>query len=108
MRYELTDHEWTAIKPMLPNTGASFDDWVVAAIRLAAVMGGMALYRTSVPKMDQADAHRTRIVGETRWQIPASDLLTRAGIDCVPSTELTMPHRPTRRLERQAKAASAT
>jgi len=22
MRYELTDHEWTAIKPMLPHHGA--------------------------------------------------------------------------------------
>ena len=28
MRYELTDHEWTAIKPMLPNKPRGVPGWM--------------------------------------------------------------------------------
>jgi hypothetical protein len=27
MHYELSDHEWSVIKPMLPNKSAAFSEW---------------------------------------------------------------------------------
>jgi len=36
MRYELSDHEWTAIKPMLPNSRAAFGVQMTVACSMAS------------------------------------------------------------------------
>jgi transposase len=42
MRYELADHEWVAIKPMLPNKPVAFLGWttVVSSMALLGLRSG--------------------------------------------------------------------
>jgi hypothetical protein len=45
MRYELTDFEWAAIKPMLPNKPAAFRDVLLAAAIVRCIREDLAAGR---------------------------------------------------------------
>jgi transposase len=89
MRYELSDYEWTAIKPMLPNKPRC-----VRRVNDRRVLNGIFwVLRSGAPWRDlpETDGPRTTCYNRfVRWRraISRPDMTTRSQLPCVRQTRI--------------------